>query len=232
MPNSAEPTTAILAAPPRKLPIADIARSEKKSAPPVRASTWPRMVNGMTTSTATGQDRADHPVHVEAEIDDHALRRDVAGLEIARQVRADEDVGRHRQDDADEAPARGAPARVQDQKDQKALPTMPSIGSIAMLVGQRLVADRDVAAERSDSDHRGPVAPVARARGVGDEGERKREAEADGEQLLGVEGKVEDLRAERRAPTARRRRPAAPEGHWSQSTVAREAVEANSAVLQ
>ena len=31
MPNSAEPTTAILAAPPRKWPIADIARSAKKS---------------------------------------------------------------------------------------------------------------------------------------------------------------------------------------------------------
>ena len=39
MPNSAEPTTAIFAAPPRKVPIADIARSEKNSAPPVRANT-------------------------------------------------------------------------------------------------------------------------------------------------------------------------------------------------
>ena len=35
MPNRAEPTTAIFAA------------------PPVRASTWPRIVNGMTISTAT-----------------------------------------------------------------------------------------------------------------------------------------------------------------------------------
>ena len=52
MPNSAEPTTAILAAPPR-MPIADIEMSAKKSAPPVRASTWPRMVNGITTITAT-----------------------------------------------------------------------------------------------------------------------------------------------------------------------------------
>ena len=53
MPNKAEPTTAILAAPPRKLPIADIEISAKKSAPPVRASTWPRMVKGITTITAT-----------------------------------------------------------------------------------------------------------------------------------------------------------------------------------
>ena len=53
IPNSPEPTTAILAEPPRKRPIAAMAMSEKKSAPPVRASTWPRMVNGMTTSTAT-----------------------------------------------------------------------------------------------------------------------------------------------------------------------------------
>ena len=53
MPNRAEPTTAILAAPPRKLPIADIEISAKKSAPPVRASTWPRIVNGITTMTAT-----------------------------------------------------------------------------------------------------------------------------------------------------------------------------------
>ena len=53
MPNSAEPTTAILAAPPRKRPMADIEISAKKSAPPVRASTWPRIVKGMTTITAT-----------------------------------------------------------------------------------------------------------------------------------------------------------------------------------
>ncbi len=53
IPNSAEPTTAILAAPPRKWPIAAIEMSAKKSAPPVRASTWPRIVNGMTISTAT-----------------------------------------------------------------------------------------------------------------------------------------------------------------------------------
>ena len=53
IPNKAEPTTAILAAPPRKPPIADMARSEKNSAPPVRASTWPRIVNGITISTAT-----------------------------------------------------------------------------------------------------------------------------------------------------------------------------------
>ena len=53
MPNSAEPTTAILAAPPRKWPIADIARSAKNSAPPVRDSTWPISVNGTTISTAT-----------------------------------------------------------------------------------------------------------------------------------------------------------------------------------
>src|SRR5262245_6302517 len=44
MPNSAEPTTAILAAPPRNRHIADMARSEKNSAPPVRANTWPRTV--------------------------------------------------------------------------------------------------------------------------------------------------------------------------------------------
>ena len=53
MPNNAEPTTAILAAPPRKRPMAAIEISAKKSAPPVRASTCPRMVNGMTTITAT-----------------------------------------------------------------------------------------------------------------------------------------------------------------------------------
>ena len=55
MPNSAEPTTAILAEPPRKRPIAAMATSEKKSAPPVRASTCPMMVNGITISTATAR---------------------------------------------------------------------------------------------------------------------------------------------------------------------------------
>ena len=57
IPNSAEPTTAILAEPPRKRPMAAIAMSEKKSAPPVRASTWPRIVNGITISTATAGSR-------------------------------------------------------------------------------------------------------------------------------------------------------------------------------
>ena len=57
IPNSAEPTTAILAAPPRKRPMADMAMSEKNSAPPVRASTWPRIVNGITISTATAGSR-------------------------------------------------------------------------------------------------------------------------------------------------------------------------------
>ena len=53
VPSKLLPTTAILAEPPRKRPIAAMAMSEKKSAPPVRASTWPRMVNGITISTAT-----------------------------------------------------------------------------------------------------------------------------------------------------------------------------------
>jgi hypothetical protein len=60
-------------------------------------------------------------------------------------------------------------------------------------VGQRLVTDRDVAAEQQRQDHRDPVAPAARARGIGDESERKRQSEADGEKLLGIEGNVENL---------------------------------------
>ena len=64
------------------------------------------------------EDRADHAVDVEAEIGDQPLRRDPAGLEIARQVRADVDVDRHRQDDGDEAEARGAAARFQHQEQQ------------------------------------------------------------------------------------------------------------------
>ena len=52
MPKKAEPTTAILAAPPRKWPISEAARSAKKSEPPQRVSTWPMMMNGTTTTIA------------------------------------------------------------------------------------------------------------------------------------------------------------------------------------
>ncbi len=112
------------------------------------------------------QDRADHAVDVEAEVDDQPLGRDRAGLEIARQVRADVDVDRHRQDDGDEAPAGGAAARLPAPGTIRiALPMMPSSGSIASLVGQRLVAHGDVAAEH-ERDDRGadPVEPARRRR--------------------------------------------------------------------
>jgi len=53
MPKSPDPTTAILAAPPRNWPIADMARSAKYAEPPVRLSTCPMRVKGTTISTAT-----------------------------------------------------------------------------------------------------------------------------------------------------------------------------------
>ena len=46
------------------------------------------------------QDRADDAVDVEAEVDDQPLGRDGPRLERAGEVRADEDVDRHRHDDA------------------------------------------------------------------------------------------------------------------------------------
>ena len=55
MPKSAEPNTAIFAAPPRKLPIADMARSAKYAEPPVRERTWPIRVNGTTMMMATAR---------------------------------------------------------------------------------------------------------------------------------------------------------------------------------
>ncbi len=55
MPKSADPNTAIFAAPPRKLPIADMARSAKYAEPPVRDRTWPIRVNGTTMMMATAR---------------------------------------------------------------------------------------------------------------------------------------------------------------------------------
>src|SRR5882757_6848659 len=86
MPNSAEPTTAILAAPPRNLHIAE---------------------DGVGDDHQHGdlKDRADHAVHVEADVGDHALGRDPPSLEIAAHERADVDVHCDRQNDRNEAPA-------------------------------------------------------------------------------------------------------------------------------
>ena len=138
MPNSAEPTTAILAAPPRKRPMADIEISAKKSAPPVRAEDLAENREGDHDHDRDLQNRSDRTVDVEAEIDDHTLRRDVAGLEIAGQMRADVDVDRHCRDHADEAPAVGAAACLHDQQQiSRALTINPLERNERDLIGER-----------------------------------------------------------------------------------------------
>ena len=160
-------------------------------------------------------------------------------------MRADEDVDREREDDADEARAGDAAAPFQHQEDQDRTADDAFGRQIGELVGQRLVAHRDIGAERERDDGGDPIEPArgegpagdggphqgrgqagdqrrrqvtrsvvaeddvgddrhrcddpapvelrGRPRGVGDEGERQRQPEADRQQLLGVERDVEGL---------------------------------------
>ena len=94
------------------------------------------------------KDRADHAVHVEADVGDHAFGRNPAGLEVAAQERADIDIGRDRQDDRDEAPAGDASARVQHQERQDGAADDALDRQHRELIGQRLVADGDVTREQ------------------------------------------------------------------------------------
>ena len=84
MPKKAEPTTAILAAPPRNVPISAAARSEKKSEPPQRVSTCPMMMNGTTTTTAICERDAEERVGVDAEIDHETAHYQPAGSRTFR----------------------------------------------------------------------------------------------------------------------------------------------------
>ena len=177
MPNSAEPTTAILAAPPRNLPH----RRHGEIGEEIRAAGARQHLaeDGVGDHHQHGdlKDRADHAVHVEADVGDHAFGRDPAGLEVAAQERADIDVGRDRQDDRDEAPAGDAPARVQHQEGQDGAADDALDRQHRELIGQRLVADGDVAREQQRNDGAEPVEP-ARIRGpAGGEGPRQRHGE-------------------------------------------------------
>jgi hypothetical protein len=124
------------------------------------------------------EDRADDAVDVEPDIDDEPFRGHVAGLEVAGQIRADVDVDRHRQDDADEAPAGNpaAPFKYQNGEDRAADDAFAR--QQRDLIGQRLVAHRDVAAEQ---ERDGGGAPVDRARRPGpiaDDRPHQRQAQA------------------------------------------------------
>ena len=59
VPNSAEPTTEILALPPRDRPVAAIARSVKKAPPPAAKRSWPKKTNSRTmmVPTASGVEK-------------------------------------------------------------------------------------------------------------------------------------------------------------------------------
>src|SRR5262249_7018821 len=176
---------------------------------------------------------------------DEPLGRDPARLEISRQARTDIDIDRHRQDDADEAETRGAAARVQHQEYEDGAADDAFHRQHRQLVGQRLVAHEDVAAQQERRDgacivepacegatacQKGPQQRQRQARpqqqgdiegiaeAIGDvgqdgddrdgaggvdgavfalrfrhEGERKRQTETDGQQLLGIERNIENL---------------------------------------
>ena len=78
------------------------------------------------------QDRADHAVGVEAEIDQQALRRHRAGGEIARHMRADEDIGRDARMMATSTPPAVRRVASSTSTIRMALPMMPSSGSSAI----------------------------------------------------------------------------------------------------
>jgi hypothetical protein len=72
-------------------------------------------------------------------------------------VRADVDVDRHRQDDCNEAPAGGAAAAFQHQEQQDCAADDALDRQHGELVGERLVADEDVAAQDQRHDGAGVV---------------------------------------------------------------------------
>ena len=137
-----------------------MAMSEKKSAP--AGARQHLAENGERDHHQHGnlQDRADHAVDVEAEIGDEPLGRDPARLEIARQVRADVDVDRHRQDDGDEAEARGAAARFQHEEQEDRAADDAFHRQHRELVGQRLVAHEDIAAQQERHDGACKIEPA------------------------------------------------------------------------
>ncbi len=124
------------------------------------------------------QDRADDAVDVEPVVDDQPFRRDVAGLEVAGQVGADVDVDRHCQDDADEAPARHPPARLQHQGDQDRAADDALARQQRDLVGQGLVAHCDVSAEDQRSAGGNPIDAARREGPVADQGPGKGQSQA------------------------------------------------------
>src|SRR6476646_1656473 len=146
IPNSAEPNTAILAAPPRKFPIAAIERSEKKSTPPVRQHLAQNRERDHDDNGYL-QDRPDRAIDIETEIDHQPFRRYVTGLKIAGQMRADVDVDRHRQDDADKTPPRGAPAGFQNKKNEDGADDQAIERKVSAFERQGLVTGRDVTAQ-------------------------------------------------------------------------------------
>src|SRR5262249_18009203 len=107
------------------------------------------------------KDVADGAVQVEPEIGNHALGRDIPGLEITRQMRADINVDRDAGDHADEAPAVGPPARFRNQRDQKNADDECIERQESRVERQVLVTQRDVTTKYKRSNDRGPVENIA-----------------------------------------------------------------------
>ncbi len=61
-PKKPEPTTAILAEPPRNRPMVSVAISVKKREPPLKLSSWPKNRKAMTMVVATASGRPSTPL--------------------------------------------------------------------------------------------------------------------------------------------------------------------------
>ncbi len=82
-PNRQEPSTAILAAPPRNRPISAIEMSVKNCMPPVFCNTWPNSRKAMTMVIATLTGKPRMPVQLAASASD-SLRQSVLSPEPGR----------------------------------------------------------------------------------------------------------------------------------------------------
>ena len=116
-------------------------------------------------------------------------------------MRADVDIDRHRQDDADETPTRGPPAGFQHKQNEDGADDQAIQRQVCTFERQGLVTGGDVTAQNDRGGNRNPVAPMTLASGFGNECERQRQSEADGQNLFEIDPRRRRPGAECRVPT-------------------------------
>ena len=139
----------------------------------------------------------DHAVGVEPEIGNEARRRHRPGGEIARHMRADEDIKREDQNNDNQHAARRSARRLQHEQQKDRAADHAVDWEQCDFVGQSVVAIGDITADDQRGGGGKPIEPsynsdaVADRGAGGDEAERQTKPQAHRQQLLGIERHVE-----------------------------------------